>query len=200
MNDNPEIHSRRVARLKLVLPGLALIVLGLLVIFSRTENDIIQLTIFDGTDAGGSIVLRKPIMRGTSSANVPFEISAATARAQDASKTLINLRNVDAKFEPVGSAPGYFIDAKTGLMNNETGILNLTDGVTYRDDNGLVLMLVDLLYDTSDGTGQTEKTVSGVAAQGTLEASGLQISEAPAVYIFDRVRLTIDPKAARASE
>ena len=50
MNDNPEIHSRRVARLKLVLPGLAVFVLGLLVIFSRSGNDIIQLAIFDGTD------------------------------------------------------------------------------------------------------------------------------------------------------
>ena len=84
-------------------------------------------------------------------------------------------------------------------MNNETGILNLTDGVTYRDDNGLVLVLVDLLYDTSNGPDK-RKTVSGVAPQGTLEASGLQISEAPAVYIFDRARLTIDPKAARASK
>ena len=200
MNDNPEIHSRRVARLKLVLPGLAIIVLGLLVIFSRSDNDIIQLAIFDATDSGGSIVLRKPVMRGTTSTDVPYEISAAIAHTQDASKTLINLRNVDAQFEPVDSAPGYFIEAKTGLMNNETGILNLTDGVTYRDDNGLVLVLVDLLYHTTDGTGQTEKPVSGVAPQGTLEASGLQISDAPAVYIFDRVRLTIDPKAARASE
>ena len=200
MNDNPEIHSRRVARLKLVLPGLAIIVFGLLVIFSRSDNDIIQLAIFDGTDSGGSIVLRKPVMRGTTSTDVPYEISAATAHTQDASKTLINLRNVDAQFEPVDSAPGYFIEAKTGLMNNETGILNLTDGVTYRDDNGLVLVLVDLLYHTSDGTGQTEKPVSGFAPQGTLEASGLQISDGPAVYIFDRVRLTIDPKAARASE
>ena len=57
------------------------------------------------------------------------------------------LRDVDAQFEPVGSAPGYVIEAKTGLMNNETGILNSRDGVTYRDDNGLVLVLVDLLYD-----------------------------------------------------
>ena len=40
-------------------------------------------------------------------------------------------------------------------MNNETGILNLTVGITYRDDNGLVLVLIDLLYDTSNGTGQT---------------------------------------------
>ena len=200
MNDNPEIHSRRVARLKLVLPGLAIFVLGLLVIFSRSGNDIIQLAIFDGTDSGGGIVLREPVMRGTSSANVPYEISAATAHTQDASNRLINLRDVDAQFDPVGSAPGYVIEAKTGLMNNETGILNLADGVTYRDDNGLVLVLVDLLYDTSDGTGQTEKPVSGVAPQGTLEASGLQISEAPAVYIFDRARLTIDPKAARAGK
>ena len=45
MNDNPEIHSRRVARLKLVLPGLAIFVLGLLVIFSRSGNDIIQLNL-----------------------------------------------------------------------------------------------------------------------------------------------------------
>ena len=138
-------------------------------------------------------------MRGTF-ANVPYEISAATAQTQDASKTLINLRNVDAQFEPVGSAPGYFIEAKTGLMNNETGILSLTDGVTYRDDNGLFLVLVDLLYDTSGGTGQTQKPVSGVAPQGTLEALGLKILEAPAVYIFDRTRLTIDPKEARASK
>ena len=161
---------------------------------------IIQLAIFDGTDSGGSIVLRKPVMRGTSSANVPYEISAATAHTQDASKTLINLRNVDAQFEPVGSAPGYFIEAKAGLMNSETGILNLTDGVTYRDDNGLVMVLVDLLYDTADGTGKTEKPVSGIAPQGRLEASGLQISEAPAVYVFNGVRLTIDPKAARAGK
>ena len=126
MNDNPEIHSRRVARLKLVLPGLAVFVLGLLVIFSRSGNDIIQLAIFDGTDSGGGIVLREPVMRGTSSANVPYEISAATAHTQDAANALINLRDVDAQFEPVGAAPGYVIEAKTGLMNNETGLLNWT--------------------------------------------------------------------------
>ena len=200
MNDNPEIHSRRVARLKLVLPGLAIFMLGLLVIFSRSGNDIIQLAIFDGTGSGGGIVLREPVMRGTSSTNVPYEISAATAHTQDAGNSLINLHNVNARFEPVGAAPGYVIEAKTGLMNNETGILNLTDGVTYRDDNGLVLVLIDLLYDTSNGTGLTQKPVSGVAPQGTLEASGLQISEAPAVYLFDRTRLTIDPKEARASK
>jgi hypothetical protein len=85
-------------------------------------------------------------------------------------------------------------------MSTRSSSLWVRHGVTYRDDNGLVLVLVDLLYDTSEGTGQTEKPVSGVAPQGTLEASGLQISEAPAVYIFDRARLTIDPKAARAGK
>ena len=53
-------------------------------------------------------------MRGTSSANVPYEISAATAHTQDASNRLINLRDVDAQFDPVGSAPGYVIEAKRG--------------------------------------------------------------------------------------
>ena len=84
---------------------------------------------------------------------------------QDAGNALINLHNVNARFEPVGAAPGYVIEAKTGLMNNETGILNLTDGVTYRDDNGLVLVLIDFLYDTSNGTGQTQSWFRRCAAR-----------------------------------
>jgi hypothetical protein len=200
MNDNPEIHSRRVARLKLVLPGIAVVLLGLLVIFSRSGNELIQLAIFDGTDSGGGVVLRDPVMHGTTSGNVPYEISAATAHSQDAANALVNLNEVNAQFAPVGSAPGYVIEATTGLMNNETGLLNLQDGVTYRDDNGLVLVLIDFLYDTKRGTGHTKKPVSGTAPQGTLEAVGLEISQTPSAYIFERARLTVDPKPAQASE
>ena len=81
-------------------------------------------------------------------------------------------------------------------MNNDTGLLDLRDGVTYRNDNGLVLVLIDFVYDTSRGTGSTKKPVSGVAPQGTLEATGLQISQNPSAYIFEHARLMIDPKPA----
>jgi hypothetical protein len=200
MNDNPEIHSRRVARLKLVLPGIAVVLLGLLVLFSRSGDDLIQLAIFDGTDSGGGVVLRDPVMRGTTSGNVPYEISAATAHSQDTANALVNLREVNARFAPAGSAPGYVIEATAGLMNNETGLLDLRDGVTYRDDNGLVLVLIDFVYDTSRGTGRTKKPVSGTAPQGTLEAAGLQISQNPYAYIFERARLMVDPKPAQANK
>jgi hypothetical protein len=200
MNDNPEIHSRRVARLKLVLPGIAAVLLGLLVLFSRSGDDLIQLAIFDGTGSGGGVVLRDPVMRGTTSGNVPYEISAATAHSQDTANALVNLREVNARFAPAGSAPGYVIEATAGLMNNETGLLDLRDGVTYRDDNGLVLVLIDFVYDTSRGTGRTKKSVSGTAPQGTLEAAGLQISQNPSAYIFERARLMVDLKPAQANK
>ena len=200
MNDNPEIHSRRVARLKLVLPGIAVVLLGLLVLFSRSGDDLIQLAIFDGTDSDGGVVVRDPVMRGTTSSNVPYEISAATAHSQDTANTLVNLHEVNARFEPTGSAPGYVIEATAGMMNNETGLLDLREGVTYHDDNGLVLVLIDFVYDTSRGIGSTKKPVSGIAPQGTLEAAGLQISQNPSAYIFERARLMVDPKPAQANK
>ena len=200
MNDNPEIHSRRVAWLKLVLPSLALALLGLLVIFSRSGDDIIQLAIFDAAETDGGVVLRDPVMRGVTTDNAPYEIAAQTARSEDAENKLVELRYINARFEATASNSAYTIVATKGFMNNETGIMDLREGVTYRDEAGLVLDLVDLVYDTAQGTGQTQNPVSGVGPQGRFTAQSLQISKTPSVYIFERARLTVDPKASKADQ
>ena len=198
MNHNPEIHSRRVAQLKLVLPGLAIFLLILLFLFSRAGDGNIQLAIFDTVAPGDGLVLRDPVIRGKTIDNVQYEISAETARSSDAEKAIVDLQNIAARFLPVNASPGSNITATAGQMDNTTGLMVLRDGVTYRNDDGLVVVLIDLHYNTTNRSGHSDKPISGTSPQGDLEATGLEISNAPAAYIFENARLTTYPARNRA--
>lgn len=192
---------------KIVLPGLALILMG--VVIARMQHDPLQdqLTQLapDEKTVPGQSELTGARYEGVDDKGRPFVLTADKALrvmppAGTPSAQLIDDRGeavdlVNPRAEMTSDKSGLALEAETGRFVQDAQKLKLTGGVTLSDRDGNALHLREVDVDLHGRALQSSGPVEGRGPAGNINAEGLKLEDGGDKVIFTgRTTLTLPVK------
>lgn len=200
-----ERHSRRVRKLRLVVPAAAAALLATYVVNATPpEVDREFLRQFAGVEASGrEMLLDKPRYLGDGLDGVPFEVSAATARRNPLLPEVIRFDRPVA-LRDTGSGRQVRVTAESGVLDTETKLVALDRAVELVHGIGgqaFVLNTESAEIDMETQTVRSKASVRGRSETGDVEADRLTVYEADGRAILEgNARLVFEPAKARAAK
>lgn len=193
-------YSRRVARLKLLLPAVGLALLLLVAAWPRLA------ALFESVRVGfAAIDLREarelkmvdPRYAGLDRQNRPYVLTAAIARQVPDRTDLVSLTRPHATMMLRHGM--VVITAATGIYQSEAKLLDLFRQVVITRQDGTRFRTSGAHIDFSDNAAEGHDPVSGRGPWGTVEAQGFRILDKGAQVTFTgRSHLMLTGAAARA--
>lgn len=195
--------SRFVALMKLVLPALAVALVGLVFAWPNLLPDQSQFRL-------GSINVDKTIVDGLRMDNPryvgvdeearPYEVAAAVAiqEGEDSNVIMLQLPRADLLVE---SKAWVALQAADGLYDRDTQTLALSGGVVVFHDDGYQFQTPTATIDLEAGTAASDDPVVGQGMAGSVEGEGFRLLDRGARIIFTgRSRLVIFPDHLKQAE
>lgn len=181
-------HSRRVRQLRLAVPVLVaaamLTIVGISLfnpfrILSKLPIDIGKLGV-----SGTKITMDSPHLAGFTPDQRPYELWAKSA-VQDITKpNNVELHELRAKVQ-MEDKTGLTMDARNGLFDTKTQLLDLTDDIFLQSSTGYEARLTQATVDMGAGTVSSDEPVAVKLLNGTLDANRLRITENGALVRFE---------------
>jgi len=193
---------RHVAFLKVVLPLIALLLLGLVLAWPRLNPDPREFRLGAGGEAGVSVEaetsrMLKPRYVGTDESNQPFTVTAETAtHAGSADRILLAEPKADVTLK---DGSWVAVSAKEGLYDRNGQTLGLRGDVAVFHDAGYEFHTQSADIDLGGGGATGREPVEGQGPFGHLVAEGFQILDKGARIVFTgkaRVELRPEPRKA----
>ena len=194
------LASRHVAFLKVTLPLIALVLLGLVLAWPRLNPDTREFRLGAGNssstvDAEASRMIR-PRYVGTDETNQPFTVVADTAtHAGSADRILLDRPKADVTLK---DGSWVAVNAREGLYDRIHQTLALRTDVTVFHDAGYEFHTEAADIDLHAGTAKGAVAVEGQGPFGHLKAEGFQILDKGSRILFiGKSKLELRPEAAR---
>ncbi|MEA2783033.1 MAG: lipopolysaccharide export system protein LptC [Rhodospirillaceae bacterium] len=172
-------HSRMVAAMRLVLPALAAVLLGLLALWSKFGLDGNRL-LLDVRSAGrttiDSMTMSNPHFEGIDEKKRPFNVTAERATQLDKNGDVVDLHGPQADITLENGA-WLALSADNGRYQRKEQLLNLGGGVSLFHDQGYELHTPVLRVDLATSRASSDQAVQGQGPAGNLTGEGLVISE-----------------------
>ncbi|MEO0035132.1 MAG: hypothetical protein RLZZ501_1155 [Pseudomonadota bacterium] len=173
-------YSRFVGIMKVVLPALAAVLLGLVVVWPKLTLE------HEGFQIGfakmplkevDTLAMRNAQYYGLNQANRPYALSAEVA-VQDhaADGDQIQLDRPQADFTTASGA-NVVITAANGLYRKGEHTLLLTGDVNLYHDSGTELHTDAATVDLARSTVRGDRPVTGHGPQGTIDAAGFEVTD-----------------------
>lgn len=190
-------HSRRVRRLKLWLPGMAIVGIAGFVAWSYLSVPLIEGVEMQGAAVtDGKLVMANPKIDGFTKENLPYTMTAARAVQDLKNTSVITLEDIDAKV-PVNAENTAKIVAQSGVFDNTANTLVIDTPVTVTTSDGMTANLRSASLDIGAGLMSTADPVEILLDGSRIEANSMHVTENGKVLVFERaVRVDIDPKKA----
>jgi len=172
-------HSRLVAVMRLILPGLAAVLLAVLALWSRFGLDGGRLLLSMnalGPHRIDSLSMSKPHFNGIDQLKRPFSVSADQATQLDQSTDMIGLTAPQADITLENGA-WVALTADRGRYQRQAQLLDLYGAVNVFHDQGYELHTRDMHVDLGAGRAVGHQHVQGQGPAGNLTADGLELSE-----------------------
>ncbi len=188
-------HSRRVKRLKIFLPAVAIVSVAVFAAYSGLSGESGFSANLDGSGIeDGKLVMANPKLDGFTKEKLPYTMTAVRA-IQDISDTnIIELESIDASI-PVDAKTTAKIDAESGIYDNSDNTLDINSPVTVTTNDGMIAKLKSAYIDMGSGNLKTEKPVDIERNGSRILADSMTITDRGKIMVFqDRVRLTILPE------
>ena len=179
-------HSRRVARLKLVLPAIGLGLLVLVAVWPRLAP------IFEGMRLGwpaidlrdaGELRMLNPRYAGSDRQNRPFLVTAAVARQAPDQPNLMSLDAPRANLKTHGGA-AVVVTANSGVYQSQAQLLDLFGAVTLVHENGTRFETAAARLDIAGNAGEGHDPIEGHGPSGDIKAQGFRILDKGNTIIF----------------
>jgi lipopolysaccharide export system protein LptC len=189
-------HSRRVWRLKVMLPILAVLVSLGFVAVSWIKTMIPEnLTIGGATIENGRIVMEKPAISGRNGDGISYFMNARRALQAILNPNDIALEDIEAAV-PIRGDLIARVKGKAAKFDRATDKLDMTAPFVVTMSSGVVVHFQAAHLDPHAGLLQTTKPVTVAAKDSTLVANSLKITDKGNVIAFDGdVRMVINPTA-----
>ncbi len=205
MADNPETHSRRVARLRKILPALALV--ACLALVFGAAPDIGQILGQRGDsevrNALRGLAISDPIFEGNLSDDGRTYRMTAKSGVQTSGER-IQLEAISLTVSPAAKAPGsslilgadkgFTLDADKGELDVAQQVVQFQGSVKMSDSYGSRLTTQTLNTDLAKGLLHAPQSITLQAPSGTLQAEALRADTKTLVYVFDKARFHIAPQ------
>ena len=185
-------HSRRVRRLKILLPVGALVVSSLFVVVSIVRSFLPDnIDVKGATIENGQIVMEKPAISGRNADGIFYSMTAARALQSIVSPNIMTLEDIAAQM-PVNDQLIAKVNAKGGIYDRSANTLDMTQPFSLHLSNGLVANFRSAKLDVKNGTMSSKDTVSITASKATVVAQSINIEDKGQTIIFDgRVQVNL---------
>jgi lipopolysaccharide export system protein LptC len=134
--------------------------------------------------SGTKITMSSPHLAGFTPDNRPYELWAKSAVQDVTNPNNVELNELRAKVQ-MEDKTGITMDAKTGLFDTKTQLLDLKDNIFLQSTTGYEARLTQATVDIGGGIVTSDQPVSVKLLNGTLDANRLKISENGALVRFD---------------
>jgi lipopolysaccharide export system protein LptC len=198
-------HSRHVRILRVAIPLTAIIVLGMGAAFALLLNPMRMLSgvpvdVGRMVVSGTKIMMQQPRLAGVTRDNRRYNM-VAQAAAQDLTKPdMVELQGIVATME-MRDKVTFETTAKAGLYNTKTEQLTLNQNIVVTSSSGYQAFLNEALVDVRASKIASDKPVEVKTATWTINANGMEVSEAGDLVRFDRgvfVTLLLDSTTSGA--
>lgn len=198
--DRAQQHSRRVRRLKFILPLVALAILIAFPIYSYIVTPVtVAVKTNDSAFSDGKLVMANPKLEGFTKQNLPYAMTAVRAIQEVSKEHLIALEGISARL-PIDSDITAFVDASTGTYDRDKNTLDLNSEITITTNDGMVAKLKSAFLDMGKGNMKTNEPVDISRAGSRITSDTMSVEDNGKVLIFEkRVRVNIDPTQAKAA-
>lgn len=199
--ERAERHSRRVRRLKYILPGLA--ILGVVVFWATARfipGDMESLVQSSGIDVKtNSVVMQAPHIAGFEGTKRSYEVKAASAVQGLADPKVVTFNTIEGRFALDGDGEAQ-LQAPSGIYDGNTNTLKLTQGIALTTTNGYAATLTDAAIDLEAGSLRSDLPLQLKSAEGSLKAGAIEIEDRGKRVVFKGgVTVTYLPPAELAS-
>ncbi|CAA7613078.1 conserved hypothetical protein [Candidatus Terasakiella magnetica] len=170
-------HSRFVGIMKIALPSLAAILLGLVVVWPK-------LTLEDSRFQVGfaklpskdveTLAMQNARYYGVDESNRPFAVSSDLAVQEPGDRDLIRLKAPKADFTSTGGA-NIVVDALSGIYHQSSKLLDLTGEVNLYHDAGYELHTASATIDLGRNLARGVEPVEGHGPQGQIRSMGFEL-------------------------
>lgn len=162
--------SRVVGFMRVVLPAMALTLIGLLAAWPALNAPQVDSGL---RDLGRNEVINARYLSRNED-NLPFQLVSETAVQMTSDAALVDLAKPSAEFAQ--DTGGWLtVDAEQGWYNRETGMLDLYRNVHFLRDDGVELFTEVATVDTRKGTVRSDVPVSGIGSSGEIVAEGFRM-------------------------
>jgi lipopolysaccharide export system protein LptC len=179
-------YSRRVARLKLVLPAIGLGLLLLVAMWPRLaplwERMRFALPAIDLRDAR-ELRMLNPRYAGTDRENRPFVVTASSGRQVPDRNDLMSLEAPQADLKTHGGAD-VVVTAATGIYQSQAQLLDLFGDVTLTHQNGTRFTTDTARVNVADNTAQGDDPIHGHGPSGDIRSQGFRVLDKGDTIIF----------------
>ena len=192
--------TNRISRLKLILSASALLLLLLIMLLIRDKPPNSDLPIMDLKniiiDGGG--IIYEPYSKGKNSKGTPYEIIAATARADLQNENIIYLTQIKLTLDMETPEKHSEMTAQSGIFQLYDDILTLVGDIHMRSANKYHMQTPRLNIDFRNDIATTELIVTGQGPMGEITAGGLTANyETNHIYFHKPVKMTIYGEAEK---
>jgi lipopolysaccharide export system protein LptC len=191
-------HSKRIKRLKIILPTAAVLVSAAFVAVSVVRAFVPEnVKIERATIENGQIVMEKPAISGRNADGISYSMLADRALQSIAHPNRIRLETIRATV-PVNDDLTATVVAKTGIYDRDDEKMDLTEPFSLHMSNGVDASFRSGKLDMKAGTLVTNDTVSITTSTASLVAKRLRIEDKGYNLIFDGgVQVNLNPDVIR---
>lgn len=184
--DAARLHSRRVRRLRVAVPLVALLgVAGFVgyAFFNPFAARNIEVSVGNTQITGNRIVMELPHLTGFNKKQQAYNVTAESASQHITAPGLIDLTKLEAVISMEDKSRST-LSALTGKFDSAKEILTLDDDVQVKSSKGYAADLKSAVIDFKAGTVLSDKPVSVALANGTIQGGALSISSGGAIISF----------------
>lgn len=191
-------HSRMVRFLRIAVPAAVVVSMAVIVFISvynpfRMLLPKLPLDIGNLVVSGTKITMEAPHMAGYTPDQRPYEVWAKTATQDVTDPDKVDLRTLRAKVLMEDRTTSITLDARSGLFNSKTQLLDLRKDIFLQSSSGYEARMSQALVDIGKSTVTSEEHVDVKLLNGTLSADRLRITDGGEVVRFEgNVVLNLD--------
>ncbi|SIR12824.1 lipopolysaccharide export system protein LptC [Rhizobium sp. RU35A] len=170
-------HSRRVQRLRVLLPVAAAVISAAFIGVSFVRAYLPEnLTIQSATIEDGKIVMESPAMAGRNAKGISYSLTATRALQDVAKPDMIELENVKAAV-PLNADVIARVVASAGLFDRSADRLNMTHPFTVNLSNGISAEFQSAFIDVPQSMMESNTPVRITTDKASIVAQSMKMSD-----------------------
>jgi lipopolysaccharide export system protein LptC len=172
-------YTRYVQFMKIALPGLAILLLGVVVLWAKLAAQ------SDGFRVGYAAITQESVKNlkmvnaryfGVDHADHPYSVTADEGLQRPENSDLVDLQAPKADFV-THSGAGIVVTADHGVYHQHAQLLDLSGNVSLYHDNGYELHTEAATIDVKASTANGDVAVEGYGPQGRMNGTGFRITD-----------------------
>ncbi len=184
--DSVEKHSRYVRRIKLLLPSIAALLLGLLIVLPNIQKNNREFFLDITRPKKGELEklhIEKTIFNITDKENKVHNFTADNIDETTPGSKIVKLTNPDGLM-PLDEKSWVNIKSPTGHYNQKTNVLELSDNVEMYYSDGMNGYVDDMSFNFKTSMATSNKPVSVTGFMGDIDSTGIEINLKSGIVIF----------------